>query len=69
MPTGFWVKRFVVSFVIACVVLGALQYVKGAGQGEAVRFGLVWGVISAGLFTGIGYVRFRRNPACMLPPR
>ena len=67
MGAAFWVRRFLLSFVIAGVVLGALQYVRGATQSEAIAFGFVWGVISSGLFTLIGYVRFRRNPACMLP--
>ena len=63
----FWIKRFVVAFIIASNALGLVQYLKGSTILLAIQYGLIWGGVSAGLFTLIGYVRYRRNPACMLP--
>lgn len=67
MKRVFWIKRFVLAFVVATVVLGVVQYLKGSAVLSATQYGLFWGGISAALFTLIGYVRYRRNPACMLP--
>ena len=38
---------------------------KGTESQPAMIFGLIWGAIAAVIFTGIGYYRFRKNPACM----
>jgi phosphatidylglycerophosphate synthase len=67
MSLGFWLKRFTFALFVASAALFCVQYLKGSPALEAVQFGLVWGVISAALFTLIGYIRYRRNPACMLP--
>lgn len=67
MGSMFWLKRFVIAFVGAGVLLFAVELVKGSATEQALRFGLLWGLVFAALFTLIGYVRYRRNPACMLP--
>lgn len=63
----FWSKRFLLAFVAAGLVLFAVELLKGHELPQAVRFAVLWGVVFAALFTLIGYVRYRRNPACMLP--
>lgn len=67
MGARFWLKRFMAALLIASAVLFVVQIAKGHTLGEAARFTAFWGVLSAGLFTLIGYTRYRRNPACMLP--
>lgn len=67
MGTSFWIKRFLTAFAIASVLLFVVQLVKGYETIEAARFALLWSAISASLFTLVGYIRYRRNPACMLP--
>lgn len=68
MGTGHWIKRFCLAFLGAAVLLCVLELVKGHDWLQALRFAALWGTVFAALFTGIGYARFKRNPACMLPP-
>lgn len=67
MGTGFWIKRFVVALSVAVVVLLAVRLAEGQLLADAARFAILWGISSGALFTLIGYIRFRRNPACMIP--
>ncbi len=67
MGTVFWIKRFVVALLIAGAALFAVQLAKGHDVRDAALFAAVWGIASSGLFTLIGFLRYRRNPACMLP--
>lgn len=67
MSTGFWLKRFALAFLVGAALLFVVQYLKGMPPADALKFGALWGAISAAIFTLTGYVRYRRNPACMLP--
>lgn len=69
MGKGFWAKRLVSAFVIAGAALFAVQLAKGHAWPDAMTFGATWGAVFAAIFTGIGYARYRRNPACMLRNR
>jgi len=62
-----WSKRFVFALVIAGTLLFAVQRLKGHAAINAVVFAALWSTVSAGIFTGVGYARYRRDPACMLP--
>ncbi len=68
MPARFWAKRFALAFVLATALLFLVEQFKGHALEQALQFALLWGTGSAALFTGIGYWRFRRNPACMRRP-
>ena len=65
--TVFWLKRFAIAFVAFGLLLFTIELVKGHQASQAIRFAALWGAVFAMLFTVIGYVRFKRNPACMLP--
>lgn len=67
MKPGFWIRRLLVVFLVVSVILFVVELVKGHESGAALRFALFWGAMTAGVFTLVGYIRFRRNPACMLP--
>lgn len=67
MGTRFWLKRFFLALLIAIALLFAVELAKGHELADAVRFAALWGFLSAALFTLVGYVRYKRNPACMLP--
>ena len=67
MKPGFWIKRVLMIFVAVSVVLFLVELAKGHESGAALQFALFWGAMTAGVFTLVGYIRFRRNPACMLP--
>lgn len=69
MGHWFWWRRFVVAFAIAAPVLFAVHAIKGHAVPDAAGFGCLWGAVAAAIFTIVGYVRYRRNPACMLPRR
>lgn len=67
MTWRHWLKRFVLALIVAGTVLFAVQCLKGHVIAGAARFAALWGVVSAAVFTLVGYVRYRRSPACMLP--
>lgn len=62
-----WLKRFLLALIVAGTVLFAAQCLKGHTAADAAWFAALWGVVSAASFTLVGYVRYRRSPACMLP--
>jgi hypothetical protein len=64
---SFWIKRFLLAFAVASAVLFLVQLVKGYTASDAAQFAALWGAISAALFVMVGYIRYKRNPACMLP--
>ncbi len=67
MKPGFWIRRLLLVFLIVSAVLFPVELLKGHESGAALQFALFWGAMTAGVFTLVGYIRFRRNPACMLP--
>lgn len=67
MGRMFWLKRFLLALVGAGLVLFAVELLKGHELRQAVEFAVLWGIAFAALFTLVGYVRYRRNPACMMP--
>jgi hypothetical protein len=69
MGAKFWLRRFMVAFLIAATALFLAEIIKGHAQTKAAQFALLWGAITALLFTLISYSRFKRNPRCwLLPP-
>ncbi len=67
MGWKYWLKRFLLAFIGAALVLLAIELLKGHEPQRAALFAAAWGTAFAVIFTLIGYVRYRRNPACMLP--
>lgn len=63
----YWLKRFLLALVIAGALLFVVQRLKSHAASDAAGFATLWSAVFAGIFTGIGYVRYRRSPACMLP--
>lgn len=68
MSTSHWIKRFTVAFLVGVAVLFAAELLKGRAVIQAAEHAAVWGLVVAGIFTGVGYLRYRRNPACMVKP-
>jgi len=57
-------KRFVRTLVPAGAALFIVQWLKGRAASDAAGFaGFAVFAVFAGIFTGIGRVRYRRNPA------
>ncbi|MBW3566685.1 MAG: hypothetical protein KY410_01780 [Proteobacteria bacterium] len=61
-----WIWLLLRNFVIAAVLLGAIQWLKRGDPEYGIEFGLIWGAISGLIFTGAQYHRWRRNVACAL---
>ena len=53
MDTRFYVRRYLAAFVIATVVIGVAQYLKGHSFDYAIREGLTWGAISSLVYTSV----------------
>src|SRR3546814_20269073 len=66
MKPGFWIRLLLVVFLVVSAVLFPVELLKGHESDAALRFALIWGAMTAGVFTLVGYIRFRRTPACML---
>ncbi len=67
MGTRFWLKQIFFALLIASALLFVVELAKGHESVDAARFVALWGVLSTALFTLVGYIRYKRNPACMLP--
>ena len=63
MTTSFYVRRFLVAFAIAAIVIAVVQLLKGHTAALAFREGLLWGVISSGVYTGVLAYKLRNLPA------
>jgi hypothetical protein len=68
MSTAAWAFRFLLAFAVAAAALAVVQLAKGANIGSAATFAAVWGALTALVFTGVGYIKYKRNPACMIKP-
>lgn len=67
MGAAFWLKRFLLAFAAAFVVLLVAELAKQHSQVAALRFAGLWGLATGTIFTLASYIRYRRNPACWLP--
>lgn len=66
MGMSFWVRRFLVVFVGAFVVIGAGQLLKGHTAGHAATQGLVWAAVSASFFIAARMYQSRKGRHCAL---
>lgn len=66
MGTSFWVRRFLLVFGIAFIVIAAAQLVQGESLNYAVTQALLWAAISATIFTGARIYQSRKGRHCAL---
>ena len=64
MGIGYWIRRFVVVFAIAFAVIAASHLLRDRGLEHALREGLLWATLTAAVFTGTAFHRWRRCRAC-----
>ena len=57
METVVWIRRFVLAFGTAALLITCAQVLRGHELGYALVQGLIWGAVSAAIFT---YVRIRQ---------
>ncbi|MGH9586423.1 MAG: hypothetical protein ACRD3F_05690 [Acidobacteriaceae bacterium] len=60
----FWIRRYLLAFVSAFVVIGGAQYLKGHTLRYAITQGLIWGTITAAIYVAAAIHRFRKGCAC-----
>ncbi|WP_146677030.1 hypothetical protein [Pirellula sp. SH-Sr6A] len=63
-----WFSRFLCAFAVSFVVLCMVHLFRGRQLVLSVSYGLVWGLLTASLFTVIGYTKYRRCRACVTRP-
>ena len=51
MSVSFFVRRYFFAFAIAAVVIGVAQFLKGHTPEYSIREAIVWGAISALVYT------------------
>jgi hypothetical protein len=51
MSLAFFVRRYLLVFAIAAVVIGIAQFLKGRTPDYSIREAIVWGAISALVYT------------------
>jgi hypothetical protein len=66
MGTAFWIRRFFHVLVLAGVVIALAQWVKGHPLQFAATEGLIWGSISASVFTVARIYQSRRKQHCAI---
>lgn len=66
MNTGFWMSRFLVALAVAFVIITGAQLLRGHTTEDAVVHGLVWSVITAVIYVGVNYYKWRRGQRCVI---
>ncbi|HET8715893.1 MAG TPA: hypothetical protein VFM16_08715, partial [Holophagaceae bacterium] len=66
MGMRFWVRRFLTVFAGAFLVIGLAQMLRGHAPAYAAGQGLLWGALSAALFTATRIYRSRQGQHCAL---
>ena len=67
MPFFFFFRRFLLAFAIATIVITVAQLLKGHPFGLAAPDGLLWGAISAAVYTLVLAYKLRRSSCHPLP--
>ena len=66
MGIAFWIRRFALVFIAACVVIACAQFLKGRTISHSIVQGLIWAAISASVFTAARIYQSRRGQHCAI---
>ena len=66
MGTAFWIRRFLLVFAGALVIISSAQLAKGNTLEYAMTEGLLWAAITAALFTGARIYKSRKGQHCAI---
>jgi hypothetical protein len=64
MGTAFWIRRSLVVFAGAFVIIAGAQLLKGHDADYALSEGLLWAVVTSAVFTAANIYRTRRGQHC-----
>lgn len=66
MGPAFWIRRFLLVFALAFTLIALSHLLRARGLDYALSQALIWGLISATVFTGTRLYRSRRGQHCAL---
>lgn len=66
MGMAFWIRRFVLVYLIALVAIGAAQWLRGRSIEVAIGHAMVWAAISSVVFVSARLYQARRGRHCSL---
>ena len=66
MGAAFWVRRFILVWTVAFILIAGAQALKGHDLAYALTQGLLWGTISTGVFIGARLYQSRRGQHCAI---
>jgi hypothetical protein len=66
MGTAFWVRRFLLVFVVATFVIAGAQLLQDRGFKYSLAQGLLWAAISASIFTSARIYQSGKKMHCAL---
>ena len=66
MSTKFWIHRFILVFAAALVIISGAQLLKGHTLEYSVTEGLLWGIITAAVFTAGQIYKSRKGQHCAM---
>jgi hypothetical protein len=77
MGTAFWIRRFLLVFAGALVIITGAQLAKGNTLEYSLTEGLLWSAVTAAVFTAARIYKSRKGQHCaicadtpeMRPPR
>lgn len=64
MSRKFWYKRALISLLISCLLIFAVQFIKYDSLGYACVQAVIWGPCTAMLYLLILWNKLRKNIAC-----
>ena len=66
MGPVFWLRRFLLVFVGAAMVIAVAQVVQGHALADSIAHGLLWALLSTSVFIGARIFQSRRGQHCAL---
>jgi hypothetical protein len=66
MGAVFWIRRCILVFAGAFVVIASAQWLKGHALADAAVQGVLWAAVSAKVFTGARIIQSRQGRHCAL---
>jgi hypothetical protein len=66
MGTWFWIRRFFTVSTIAFAIIAGAHLLRGRSGKYAISEGLVWGLITAFIFTSTRLYRSRKGQHCAM---
>ena len=66
MPIKKWLFQYLIALPVIALLLSIIQYLKGRTIEYSVEFGILWAVISIGIFAVTRAYNYRKNIQCDL---